>query len=274
MKDSFRGFLLAALALMVLAAGSHARIFTDTEGREVEATLIGVKDGKAVLEKDGKRALWPVNQFSAEDQLYIREWLEKPPPIKTAIQVFERKGKRRTVSEGGSGDGPKTEREVDEEPYHYDVYLTNQSDWSSGELVVRYRLFAVDPEGELREKAGRKSLDNIPGRERATFETDEIGVRSIKEVSRVRKTVTRLGGGEEDDGDDKNDDFRKVSKMEEQIERRKESFGGIWIRVYQGDRMVGETKKLTPAAKALEPKWTEADDAPPDSEPEALKDRS
>jgi len=41
-----------------------ARLFTDDQGRTVEATLVGVRGEKVVLSRNGRAAQWPIAKLS------------------------------------------------------------------------------------------------------------------------------------------------------------------------------------------------------------------
>ncbi len=66
----------ALLALAFSQSCLQARVFTDTRGRKIEASILGVKDGQVELKlkKSGKVYTVPVSKFSAADRAYIKRW--------------------------------------------------------------------------------------------------------------------------------------------------------------------------------------------------------
>lgn len=72
----------ALLLALALVAGSPAdaepRTFTNTEGQTLEAVLLDVRDGQAVLRLAGGRtAEVPLTTLSADDQAFARKWQEE-----------------------------------------------------------------------------------------------------------------------------------------------------------------------------------------------------
>lgn len=100
-------FPLAALALWFAACTTlSARTFTDTTGREVEATLLSVKGNKAELKiaSTGKAVLFPISKLSKADREYIKLWLEvgggdKKKEDKTPDSAEKEKTKEKEMSE-------------------------------------------------------------------------------------------------------------------------------------------------------------------------------
>ncbi|QDU95523.1 tetratricopeptide repeat protein [Lignipirellula cremea] len=70
-----RYLIVGSLALALFASTAEARKFTNaTTGVSIEATYLGVKDGKIILQlESGKLHSVPANVFTAEDQAYFKE---------------------------------------------------------------------------------------------------------------------------------------------------------------------------------------------------------
>ncbi len=74
MNAKLPALLLIALALAVSAAAREVRTFTNAEGRQIEAELIDLRDGKVRLMVNRRPFDVPVESLSAEDQEFLREW--------------------------------------------------------------------------------------------------------------------------------------------------------------------------------------------------------
>ena len=71
--------LTSLLAMMALTVpGAESRTFTNTAGKKVEAELIGMKDGAAMLKLgNGRKAKVPLSALSKTDQTYVKTWHEE-----------------------------------------------------------------------------------------------------------------------------------------------------------------------------------------------------
>lgn len=68
-------FLVPALLLAVLTV--EARTWTDTKGRTIEAEIVRVESGVAVVRKDGKETRLPLEILSAQDKQFVAKWSEE-----------------------------------------------------------------------------------------------------------------------------------------------------------------------------------------------------
>ena len=75
----FRCLLLLIVCFTGAAGSAQARIWTDNQGRQVEAEMVSVNDEEIVLRKpDGTTATLPLSRLSPEDQEYARGRKEGP----------------------------------------------------------------------------------------------------------------------------------------------------------------------------------------------------
>lgn len=73
-----RVLLVAACFLYPLLTGADGRTFTNSAGKQIEAELIAVDDGSAVLKlSNGRSAKVPLASLSEEDQAYAKSWHEE-----------------------------------------------------------------------------------------------------------------------------------------------------------------------------------------------------
>ncbi len=81
MKHQFCIRLVMLSALLVLGTGLFAREWTDSAGRKIEAEILGIEQGSAVVMLIGKqRAALPVAKLSATDQVWLKEWAKDKSP--------------------------------------------------------------------------------------------------------------------------------------------------------------------------------------------------
>lgn len=68
--------VLTASCLTPLALLAETRVFTSSDGKKIEASVLEVSDDKssAVIESKGRKFTLPLNRLSAEDQEYLKNW--------------------------------------------------------------------------------------------------------------------------------------------------------------------------------------------------------
>lgn len=241
-----RLFLLICGALVTSQA--FGRVFTDDQGRTVDAELVGVRGDNVVLSKNGRAAQWPISKLSAKDQLYVRAWQASPPETPNlSIQIWEREG----IGASGAFDEPEEgglpkniplllETEEKANYKHYDLDITNRSQVDATNLTVAYVIYIVTASSQVEAVSSSSSVETIPMGQRVTAVTK--GVNAM----RTKQTITTINIGP----------FNQVSTGSD-INRSKERFGGVWARVYSADgQVVGEAKKLIPEIERLDPAWT------------------
>lgn len=70
----FHLLALAALAVATTGEAREFRTFTNTEGKKIEAELLDLRDGKVRLMVNRRPFDVPVENLSAEDQEFLKEW--------------------------------------------------------------------------------------------------------------------------------------------------------------------------------------------------------
>jgi hypothetical protein len=73
--------LLFLITTIASEAGAELRGWTDATGRAIQAELVAV-DGTnvTIVRDDGLRFTVPVDTFSAEDRLYVKNWIQRNAP--------------------------------------------------------------------------------------------------------------------------------------------------------------------------------------------------
>ncbi len=131
--------LLAVLGMFGLASPAQAepRAFTNDNGTIIQAELVSHQRGKVTLRRtDGKEFTVNPAIFSAEDEAYIKAWMEKNPAIRNYNLKIDAEKKK---VEGNSRNyGYKR---VKNELWSFLVTITNNSQDPVSNLSIKYRVF-------------------------------------------------------------------------------------------------------------------------------------
>lgn len=204
-------YLITSLCLIAATALS-AREFTDLQGRKLEAELVSVAGGQAVLKRaaDGRSFTVPVASFSAEDQKLMNEFAAANMNYK-----FEVKYTKKKLGETTQRSGPIV---MEVERWAYKVDLRNVSSANVSDMRVDYWCFRKADEGQGQgsarvEASGSLKIENLAKNGLHQFETMPVEINKQKlEGNYIYIDGTRP--------------------------RQSDSMGGIVLRVFQGDREV------------------------------------
>lgn len=248
---------LPSLALALVAGGTawlHAepRIFTDDQGRQVEAELVGLRGANVVLATGAVRGQWPLARLSAPDQAYVKDWQASNTAVKNVqVQIFEREG----IGQKGAFPAPAPEgpslpddlpfpggKEVKADYHHCDLAVQNPAEVDANHIRVAYVLYLVKADGSVGNNAASQPVDRITARGNSRITTEGINAARTKATKfRIQLTDGNLS-------------------VDEKTVRSRDGFGGCWVRVYGADgTIIGEAKHLSPALARLDPPWVEAD---------------
>ena len=240
-----RNIILIALTLAFNSA--HARTFTDSEGRTVEADLSGLRGENIVMSANGMRAQWPIAKLSQADQSYVRAWQKEHSGVnRIGVRAFQKEG----VGEKGAFAatestpapslpiGPKVE--VKPIYKHYQVELNNAASVDAANLQADYVLYVITPDGSVRANAGRQDVATIPAGKSNMLTTEGATAAKTKATS-LKIAINN----------------NNISTTEK-TDRSQDQFGGIWVKVYSVEgKVIGEQKQLTPALEKMNPAWEE-----------------
>lgn len=255
MKPPFL-FVVTFLACLAAVAQAQAHLFTDDQGRQVEAELAGIRGKHVILATQQVRALWPLAKLSAADQDYVREWQKTSTAVqRVTVQTFERDGigergefkKEKGGMPGPGGDSPPKlpigpQAETRTSYKHYELSIANPGALDASFLKVAYVMYVVQPDGRVGISPGVQNLTSLPAGKAASLTTEGVS------VARTKTTQMKLQISS-----------NSVSTREK-TSRSQERFGGIWVRVSGPDgKRVGEARKLTPELEKLDPPWEEAE---------------
>jgi hypothetical protein len=121
---------------------------------------------------------------------------------------------------------------------HYDVDITNRAKVAGEDLRVEYVVYTVSGDGRLISNAASAPIDVIAPGDRASVKTR--GATLI----RAKTTTTTIGVG-----------VGNQVQTGSKTSRSKERFGGVWVRVYKGDKIVGEARDLSTEVEKVKPAW-------------------
>lgn len=235
----FAGTLLPSLILVLSCHGQHYYFFTDTQQREIEASIIAYDSSKGKIQlerkKDGKRFWVSPYSFNSRSQSYIQEWIEANQVISNDnLNVSLRKERISTIKEGmdlsdtdnGSFNvldanaipkGKKGERMC------YEVTLRNRSSKSIENLYIEYRFFNnVDIVDRSEKDLVRESevetivVKLIKAGDSYTFKTLPHDVVDSYSVATTRISINNAFAGYDHT-------YNKISE---------EELLGFWIKIY------------------------------------------
>ncbi|BCX48006.1 hypothetical protein HAHE_19140 [Haloferula helveola] len=186
-------FLSSFLVLLLGASFSMAepRTFTNTEGQTVEAELVAVRDGAAVLQLANRSiAKVPLTSLSEADQTFVKEWWEKnknkldPMDFKLEIDKnTERIDRKVTKSGGGGGNKNKSPvtKKMQKDEISYSCELESYAQRDISDIAVNYTIYkrvsTRDKEGSettTEEIEGETNIRLLEAKGSTTFETDTV----------------------------------------------------------------------------------------------------
>lgn len=130
---------VAALAALVFSSPLKAemRAFTNDSGYVIQAELLSHKEGKITLRRsDGKEFEADPAIFSAEDEAYIKAWMEKTPASQNynlRLSTQKKKVEGRTRNMGY--------KRVKNDLWSYVITILNNSQDAVSNLTIKYRVF-------------------------------------------------------------------------------------------------------------------------------------
>jgi hypothetical protein len=154
---------MMAVALIALSAsGDEYRIFTDPQGRAIEAKMLQFNAAKRKIKlerKDGKTFWVSPDVFSGEDAVYIQEWI-------AAEQILSEKNlrisfRKKTDSADEKDDSGKLT--FDGKALHYEVTVENRLALPIESLRIEY-LYFIKNRTKTNDKNGPWTIRRVSGR--------------------------------------------------------------------------------------------------------------
>lgn len=248
--------VVAALSFATLGGLTRldARTLTSADGRAIEAEVLGFDGTEKVRIKradTGQTFTLPIDTFGEADAKALRaeakEAAEKPAPPPgerdIAIELSRvRFDSRKTAEDIQLSDGSTARKAfvITDEDWGYSVTLRNTTGLPVEKLRIEYLLYVkVDVvegrEGKpgLRRQAGKAAYETLPANGRATVKTSAITTRETE----LKRGIQWRGTNDS---------------------KTRDTLHGIWLRLYQGDKLVSET--ASPTTLMSEGRWSSASD--------------
>lgn len=229
----YAAFLVLTCLLNPVARGGEFRIFTDQQGRAIEAKVIShdrIKGEVQLERQDGVRVWVRPNLFSADDQAYVKAWIDAYRVLSDdSLRVSIDKTRLEHVKKGMT-DEERTTEGVESDIICYEITLRNRSAKPIENLKIDYRYFVEthmdgESDGDLKGiKPGNLSIDRIEPGEEVTVTTTSISID--EKFSKTAVYDTRFSGTSRLIG------YEMDKKSEDELM-------GVWLKVY-GPELEGE----------------------------------
>ena len=222
-KRSLIAMLICIMSLAVHAA--EYRVFTDSQGRAIEARIISYDSVKAVIEmerKDGQRFKVSPKMFSEDDRTYIRQWIDAYRILSDdSLQVSFSKKNVDSFKEG------LTDVEVGVEAHKgeiicYEMTFKNRSKKPIENLKLEYRIFVMVKDKENGESV--KKLETYTANIEKIEPGKSITIKTAQATVEEKYTRTKIEDPRRGDEEDSvRYEYNKVST---------EDLMGIWLKIY------------------------------------------
>lgn len=243
------GTFLAVVSLigMGLAPISQGREFTDSQGRKIEAELVGFSGNSVIINRGGKEFPVPVTMFSLEDQEYIKAWItENPGQARFRFGFYADLDREDGVTQG-KAPGSMIDDKLKVIPYKYEMIVYNKGIAPVEGVEVRYEIYIdnyVDVVGNRMTRmavGGAKvgKLQTIAGK----IDNLSIPANGRHDFERIFNTEFYI------DRDGGKTDEAAIDKVI-----------GVRIRVYHGDKVLGEHAEAKDDHRMADVSWQ--DEAP------------
>ncbi|MEM7147145.1 MAG: hypothetical protein AAF591_18660 [Verrucomicrobiota bacterium] len=207
-------------------AYGEMRVFKNEAGAEIKAELMhGTADTVTIRMENGRELTTEIAKFSAPDQEYIREWIEKNP---RAIDYhFDLRYEKKMT---GKKERKTSSHEITEEDWVYDIMLENRSRVPVEGLEMRYRVYVQSEhvkgknEKGIFVKDGKLALPTMDNGERKELRTISVPVME----SNLRDGYVYKNG---------------------ERHRQSDNVAGLWVKIFHDGRRVWEFQSPQKAVK-------------------------
>ncbi|WP_435895619.1 hypothetical protein [Oceaniferula spumae] len=206
MKNIYHTRLLALATGIITLSCAHAetRSFTNTEGKTIEAEVVGVSSGKVSLKlKGGKIYTLPFNTLSEADQTYIKEWYEKNKnnvkPSDFSLGITKKSTRIRVPRDKDkekSAKGASTKMSIEEVSYQFK--LSQRISAPTENIVVYSQIIkrtttrgdeSEDPKYE--EVIDEKTIDSLSSKKPEEWESTPESCEDITTKSKTASSTSK-----------------------------------------------------------------------------------
>lgn len=230
-----------AFALIIPVAVAAPRTLTASDGRTLEAEVLGYKGDTLRIRRvdTGKEFRLPLSSLTASDQEELRAFFAQNPDLRDTIAPTDIRVEY-SRARFGTDRINKDAYEATVENWGYSLTIANLTNTPITGLRIDYLVFAeIDPDGavaakikgRLERKRGSQLIDTLAARDKASLRSETIACRTEK-----------LEG-----------DSRWVTEEGLKRKYRDKIMYGIWLRVYDGDKMIHEA--CSPASLRTDEPW-------------------
>lgn len=239
-------YRLILLSFLASPGGlGKAREFTDAKGRKIEAELVGHSGKTVIISRGGKEFPVAVSAFSLDDQQYIQTWIsENPEAARFKFGFYADLERERGVNQRDAPGGAYEDK-LKTTAYSYEMIVYNKGIAPAESVDIRYEIYIHDyvdvvnnrftrlavggtKEAKLQTIAGKISDLDIPASGRHDF----------KRTFNTQFYIDRDGGRTDEAAQDK--------------------ILGVRIRVYKGEKVLGEFLEGEDDHEMKDIKWQDA----------------
>lgn len=184
--------LFFILANVVTICAGEYRVFTDKNGREIEAKIMhmDLKGTKITVQRKGSRksTTVPVTVFNDETQAYIKSWAQNSDFLnKRMLSVEFRKKREKVADKSTSGSSGTSSWSIKSVYYghHIEILIQNKSNRSFTDINLEYTLFYTQKHPRenqtKKEMAGtlyEKKTISLPSKSKKEIDTKQLVLHS------------------------------------------------------------------------------------------------
>ncbi|MBP6600766.1 MAG: hypothetical protein KA250_03110 [Verrucomicrobiales bacterium] len=161
-------FLILFISLF-LSGNLFAREFVSSDGRKINGELIAHAGENVLLKVGAKEFSVPSQNFSVEDQQFIKEWIaQNPGAVRFKFGFYFDLKKESAMSTQGKAAGGMFEDKLKTNPYTYEMIVFNKEITDATDIEVHYEIY-IDDFVDIRKNAFTKMA--VGGEKRARLET-------------------------------------------------------------------------------------------------------
>lgn len=130
-------------SLILLLSLAQGREFTDSQGRKIEAEIVGYSGDTVIINRAGTEFPVPITTFSLDDQQYISEWIdENPEAVRYKFGYYVDLEKSSISQQDAPGGAYEDKLKII--PYNYEMIIYNKGVAPAKDIEIRYEIYIDD----------------------------------------------------------------------------------------------------------------------------------